>query len=71
MMQGEQPIPEDRLARVGELIEPWFIFSMVWSIGATCDNDSRIKFSNWMREKSKETNVSYFLIFCLDFRWWC
>ncbi|KAK0056678.1 dynein heavy chain 1 axonemal-like isoform X1 [Biomphalaria pfeifferi] len=54
---GEQPIPESRLARVTELIEPWFIFSLVWSIGATCDNDSRKKFSNWLREKMEEANI--------------
>lgn len=31
------------------LLEPFFIFSLVWSIGATSDNDGRKKFSNWLR----------------------
>ena len=56
--QGDQPIPEARLARLTELIEPWFIFALVWSIGATCDNDGRTKFSTWLRAKMKEANVS-------------
>ncbi|XP_059176982.1 dynein axonemal heavy chain 1-like [Physella acuta] len=55
--EGEQPIPAERLARVVELIEPWFLFSLVWSVGATCDNDSRKKFSHWLKEKMKEANV--------------
>ncbi|XP_070190635.1 dynein axonemal heavy chain 1-like isoform X2 [Littorina saxatilis] len=49
--EGEKPISEEQLARVNELIEPWFIFALIWSIGATCDNDSRVKFSEWLREK--------------------
>ena len=56
-MQGDKPIPEERIARLGELIEPWFIFSMVWTIGATCDNDGRVKFDKWFREKCNDTGV--------------
>ena len=47
----------ERIARLGELIEPWFIFSMVWTIGATCDNDGRVKFDKWFREKCNDTGV--------------
>lgn len=32
-----------------QVIEPLFIFSVVWSIGASCDNDGRIKFDTYMR----------------------
>ncbi|XP_074644244.1 dynein axonemal heavy chain 1-like [Tubulanus polymorphus] len=56
--EGEKPIPEERLARVVELIEPWFIFSLLWSVGATCDNDSQHKFDQWLREKTKEFGIS-------------
>ncbi|XP_050390512.1 dynein axonemal heavy chain 1 [Patella vulgata] len=56
-MGGEKPIPEERLARIAELIEPWFFFSLVWSIGATGDNSSRSKFSVWLREKMSEEKV--------------
>ncbi|CAG2240330.1 DNAH [Mytilus edulis] len=52
--EGDKPIPQERLDRVKELIEPWFIFSMIWSIGCTGDNDSWTKFSNWVREKMTE-----------------
>ncbi|RUS78759.1 hypothetical protein EGW08_013475 [Elysia chlorotica] len=56
--EGEQPVPESQLARLSELIEPWFIFALVWSIGATCDNDSRKKFSVWLRTKMKEASIA-------------
>ncbi|XP_076467072.1 dynein axonemal heavy chain 1-like isoform X2 [Babylonia areolata] len=52
--EGEKPISEEQMARICELIEPWFIFSLIWSIGATCDNDGRVKFSEWLREKMAE-----------------
>ena len=58
--QGEKPIPPERQARIEEIIEPWFIFTVVWTIGATCDNDSRKKFSQWMRETCKKANVSVY-----------
>ncbi|XP_052086994.1 dynein axonemal heavy chain 1-like isoform X4 [Mytilus californianus] len=51
---GDKPIPQERLERIKELIEPWFIFSMIWSVGCTGDNDSWTKFSNWVREKMAE-----------------
>lgn len=56
--QGEKPITEEQLARLNELIEPWFSFALIWSIGATCDNDGRVKFSEWLREKMAEKKVS-------------
>ena len=56
--QGEKPVPDERLARIGELIDSWFVFSMVWTIGATCDNDGRKKFDAWTRETMKTANVS-------------
>lgn len=32
-----------------ELIEPFYIFSLIWSIGATGDSEGRLKFDNWLR----------------------
>ncbi|KAK3096562.1 hypothetical protein FSP39_001310 [Pinctada imbricata] len=52
--EGDKPIPQERLDRIAELIEPWFLFSLIWSIGATGDNDSWSKFSKWLREKMKK-----------------
>eukprot|EP00899_Mesostigma_viride_P012150 jgi/Mesvir1/20936/Mv08007-RA.1 len=39
---------EDR-AKVDPFIEPWFVFSLVWSIGASCDKPSRAKFNASVR----------------------
>lgn len=41
-----------------KLIEPWFLFAIVWSIGATCDGLYRVKFSKFLHEKCTEHNVS-------------
>ena len=55
--QGDKPIPQERLDRIAELIEPWFIFALTWSMGATGDNDSWVKFSKWLREAMKKEGV--------------
>lgn len=34
---------------VEEMIEPWFFFSLVWSVGGTTDIDGRDKFSQFLR----------------------
>ncbi|XP_005102124.3 dynein heavy chain 1, axonemal [Aplysia californica] len=49
-------ISDDGQERLGELIEPWFIFSLVWSMGGTCDGNGRLKFSKWLRQKMDEAN---------------
>ncbi|KAJ3087451.1 Dynein heavy chain 1, axonemal [Quaeritorhiza haematococci] len=38
-------------ALFGECLEPLFLFSMIWSIGATSDNEGRRKFDVWLRQK--------------------
>ena len=55
-MQGKK-ISEKKLAAIEKLIEPWYLFSLVWSIGATCDGDSRKKFNVFLRLKITEENV--------------
>ncbi|XP_046394196.1 dynein axonemal heavy chain 1-like [Ischnura elegans] len=37
-----------------QLITPWFIFSLIWSVGATCDRDGRYIFSDWVRKTMEE-----------------
>lgn len=55
--QGLKKMPPEKLSRIPELIEPWFIFSLIWSVGATGDSTSRSKFSHWLRIKMKTENV--------------
>ncbi|KAI1890876.1 hypothetical protein AGOR_G00158120 [Albula goreensis] len=55
--EGEKPHPQEKLSRLSELIEPWFIFSIVWSVGCTGDADSCQRFSQWFREKMAQENV--------------
>ncbi|XP_036367019.1 dynein heavy chain 1, axonemal-like isoform X1 [Octopus sinensis] len=43
--------PPEYLNFLKQLIEPWFFFCMIWTIGATCDHDGRVKFSEWIREQ--------------------
>ncbi|XP_071452908.1 dynein axonemal heavy chain 1-like [Hetaerina americana] len=39
-----------------QLITPWFMFSLIWSVGATCDQDGRLIFSDWLRRRMEEFN---------------
>lgn len=57
-LQGET-IPAENIALLETLIEPWFIFALIWSVGGTCDGDGRKKFSEYLRKKMDEEKVSY------------
>ena len=57
--EGKPSLPEDNLQQIEKLIEPWFNFSLVWSIGATCDGDGRKKFDLFVREKMKEFGKNF------------
>lgn len=39
---------------VAGLLVPWTVFSLTWSVGSTCDYESRVIFSNWLRTKMEE-----------------
>jgi dynein heavy chain len=41
----------ERLTLLSNFIEPFFIFSLIWSIGVTSDSDARKKFDHWLRQK--------------------
>ncbi|KAI4880923.1 hypothetical protein NFI96_025448, partial [Prochilodus magdalenae] len=55
--EGERPPLQEKLDRACELIEPWFIFSLVWSVGATGDAASRQRFSTWLRAKMIQEKI--------------
>lgn len=57
LVQGET-IPAENIALVETLIEPWFIFALIWSVGGTCDGDGRKKFSEYLRKKMDEEKVT-------------
>ncbi|XP_030213444.1 dynein heavy chain 1, axonemal [Gadus morhua] len=52
-----KPPPQQTLSRLGELIQPWFMFSLVWSVGATGDGGSRQRFSAWLRGRMAEEKM--------------
>ena len=55
--QQGKTISSDRLHAVASLIEPWFLFALVWTVGATCDGDSRKKFDRYLRDRISEEKV--------------
>ncbi|XP_030585284.1 LOW QUALITY PROTEIN: dynein heavy chain 1, axonemal-like [Archocentrus centrarchus] len=55
--ESGRPPPQKKLNRLKELIEPWFFFSLVWSVGATGDAASCQRFSAWLRNKMAEEKI--------------
>ncbi|TRY59872.1 hypothetical protein DNTS_035283 [Danionella cerebrum] len=55
--EGKKPLSQEKQSRLKELIEPWFIFALIWSVGATGDADSHQRFSVWLRGKMSEEKV--------------
>ncbi|CAM4703272.1 unnamed protein product [Lepidochelys kempii] len=56
-IEGIRKLPREKTDRLGELIEPWFMFSLIWSVGATGDAQSRVVFSLWLREKMASEQI--------------
>ncbi|XP_048343305.1 LOW QUALITY PROTEIN: dynein axonemal heavy chain 1 [Sphaerodactylus townsendi] len=48
-IEGMKRMPQEKIDRIDELIEPWFIFALIWSVGATGDANSRVAFSTWLK----------------------
>ncbi len=55
-VQGET-LSSEHLKAVGKLVEPWFLFALVWGVGATCDGNSRQKLDRFIRDKIQEEQV--------------
>ena len=54
----EDPISDERLARLEGTIEPLFYFALVWSVGCTTDAAGRDAFDTWLRERMSAHNVA-------------
>jgi len=53
-----ETLSAEKINAVPKLLEPWFIFSLIWSVGATCDGDGRRLFSNFLRRKIESENIA-------------
>uniref|UniRef100_UPI00398EE5C8 dynein axonemal heavy chain 1 isoform X2 n=1 Tax=Pristiophorus japonicus TaxID=55135 RepID=UPI00398EE5C8 len=56
--EGLRGPPHEKLKLVGDLIEPWFIFSLLWSVGCTGDAASYAIFSQWLRQKMTQEKIA-------------
>ncbi|KAJ3275318.1 Dynein heavy chain 1, axonemal [Terramyces sp. JEL0728] len=53
-----------------DLIEPFFVFSLIWSVGVTTDTEGRGKFDQWLSQMTLEKTLHYPLPItgsCYDF----
>lgn len=55
--ENEPKLSEEEIAKLPNVIEQLFLFSIVWSIGASCDNDGRVKFDRALRDACSEAGV--------------
>nr|XP_015801752.2 dynein axonemal heavy chain 2 [Nothobranchius furzeri] len=54
------------MTELGKVVELWFVFSLIWSIGASVDKDGRRKINNFLREMGgsfpqKDTIYEYYV----------
>ena len=50
----EDIIPQEKIDMIGANLEPWFLFSMIWSIGASADGAGRPAFNTYLNELMNE-----------------
>ncbi|KAG8436117.1 hypothetical protein GDO86_007286 [Hymenochirus boettgeri] len=56
--EGHKKFSQEKLNRMVDLIESWFFFSLVWSVGITGDSEGRVLFSTWLRDKMKAEKIT-------------
>ena len=56
--EGVEPPTDSDLKTFDSQIEYWFTFALIWSIGATCDEVGRSRFSEWTRSEMKANGSS-------------
>ncbi|XP_023289892.1 dynein heavy chain 1, axonemal [Orussus abietinus] len=54
--EGKAPPPVQAQRLIRNLLGPWVVFALVWSVGASCDYASRCIFSEWVRDKQNEVD---------------
>lgn len=52
-------ISQEDIEIVESMLEGFFIFALIWSIGCVVDLDSRLKFNTFLRDKQKEKSSSF------------
>lgn len=58
---GQPPMTPERAEVLEKCITPLFFMSLIWSIGATCDESGRELFSDRLRELAQKNNHAEFL----------
>ncbi|CUG87383.1 dynein heavy chain, putative [Bodo saltans] len=53
---GANPMTTERLEQLTNAAAPLFFMSMIWSVGATCDEDGRELFSNELRQMLRQND---------------
>ena len=56
-------ISPEQIDNLENVLEPLFLFAVTWSIGATADYESRLKFNTYLRSLYKYINYYRLIIF--------